>query len=105
MGKIEGVEKDDQGHQKLRAEIRPWRKNRVPENGDLGVKIAGQKKTMRSGRRVPESGYLGVKITGQKRRGGAGEGYRKNGYLGVKIAGQKKDLAEREMGSQERANV
>ena len=110
---IEGVEKDDQGHQKLRAEIRPWRKNRVPENGYLGVKIAGQKKTWRSGRRVPENGYLGVKIAGQKktwrsgrrvpengylgdkiagqkRRGGAGEGYRKNGYLGVKIAGQKK---------------
>ena len=90
MGKIEGVEKDDQGHQKLRAERRPWRKNRVPENGDLGVKIAGQKKSWRSGRRAPEIGYLGVKIAGQKKTRRSGRRVPESGYLGVKIAGQKK---------------
>ena len=112
-GKNRGRRKRRSRTQKMRAEIRPWRKNRVLENGDLGakiagqkklwrsgrrapeigylgVKIAGQKKMRRSGRRVPESGYLGVKIAGQKRRGGAGEGYRKMDTWASKIAGQKK---------------
>ena len=50
MGKKEGVETDDQGHQNRERKEGPG----VPEKGDLGVKIAGQ-----------------------KGRGGAGEGYRK----------------------------
>ena len=88
VGKLEGVEKDDQGHQKRRAEIRSWWKNRVPENGDLGVKIAGQKKSWRSGRRAPEIGYLGVKIAGQKKTRQSGRRVPESGYLGVKIAGR-----------------
>ena len=70
MGKKEGVETDDQGHQNRERKEGPG----VPEKGDPGVKIAGQKKPWRSGRGVPETGYLGVKIAGQKRLGGVGDG-------------------------------
>ena len=62
MGKKEGVEKDDQGHQNGERKEGPG----VPEKGDLGVKIAGQKKTWRSGRWAPKTGYPGGKIAGQK---------------------------------------
>ena len=87
---IEGVEKDDQGHQKLRAVIRPWRKKQGTGKRIPRRQTAGQKKTWRSGRRVPENGYLGVKIAGQKKTWRSGRRVPENGYLGVKIAGQKK---------------
>ena len=108
-GKKEGVEKDDQGHQNRERKEGPgvpekgdlgvkiagqkkswWSGRRAPENGDLGVQIAGKKKSWRSGRRAPETGYLGVQIAGQKTTRRSGRRVPESGYLGVKIAGQKK---------------
>ena len=63
MGKKEGVETDDQGHQNRERKEGPG----VPEKGDRGVKNSRSEKSWRSGRGVPETGYLGVKIAGQKK--------------------------------------